>query len=131
MIQILLFALLAAAASAADPYIPSPQEKQAIQAKVSELGSRVKILRSRGADPGLIADIDVYRKAAEWILRYPEEFYTKAYAANAMAALGRGLARVEELEAGTPSWPKQTGRLVRAYVSKVDGSVQPYGLIIP
>ncbi len=45
--------------------------------------------------------------------------------------LDRGLARAKELEAGAPSWPKQKGHLVRAYVSRVDGSVQPYGLTIP
>jgi len=45
----------------------------------------------------------------EWILRYPEEFYTKAYAANSIAALDKGLARAGELEAGKPGWPKRKG----------------------
>ena len=40
-------------------------------------------------------------------------------------------ARAKELESGAPAWPRQKGRLVRAYLSPVDGSVQPYGLIIP
>src|SRR2546425_373281 len=34
-------------------------------------------------------------------------------------------------EADAASWPNQKGRLVRAYISRVDGSVQPYGLVIP
>src|SRR5262249_37391613 len=42
-----------------------------------------------------------------------------------------GLARTRELEAGAPSWPKKKGHVVRAYVSRVDGSVQPYALTIP
>jgi hypothetical protein len=58
-------------------------------------------------------------------------FFTKAYTANAMAALDKGLERAKGLESGAPSWPKRKGRLVRAYTSKVDGSVQPYGLVIP
>ena len=29
------------------------------------------------------------------------------------------------------SWESRKGRIVRGYRSKVDGSVQPYGLIIP
>ena len=30
-----------------------------------------------------------------------------------------------------PRWTKQTGLVVRGYVSKIDGSVQPYGLVDP
>ena len=98
---------------------------------MSALTAQVKTLAARRADRALTADVDVYRKAAEWILRYPEEFYTKAYTANALAALDKGLARAKQLLSGAPAWPKQKGRLVRAYISAVDGSVQPYGLIIP
>ncbi len=98
---------------------------------MTALAGRVRALSAKHTDAALLADVDVYRKAAEWILRYPDEFYTKAYAANAIAALDKGLARAKELEAGKPLWPKQKGRLVRAYVSPVDGSVQPYGMIIP
>src|SRR6476646_936540 len=126
-----LFTLLAVAANAADTFPPSPEQKRQLQDKISALASRVKALSAKHADAGLVADVDVYRKAAEWILRYPEEFYTKAYAANAIAALDKGLERVKELESGAPSWPKQKGRLVRAYISRVDGSVQPYGMVIP
>ena len=102
-----------------------------MQDKLAALSARVRALRAKRTDPALLADVDVYRKAAEWILRYPDEFYTRAYAANTIAALDKGLARAKELDAGEPGWPKQKGRLVRGYVSAVDGSVQPYGLIVP
>src|SRR5258706_5687156 len=131
MRKLTLFTLLAVAANAADSFPPSPEQKRQLQEKMSALASRGKALQAKHADAGLVADVDVYRKAAEWILRYPEEFYTKAYAANAIAALEKGLARAQELESGAASWPKQKGRLVRAYISGVDGSVQPYGLVIP
>jgi pimeloyl-ACP methyl ester carboxylesterase len=126
-----LLVLLAVPVHAADPYQPTAEEQRQIQEKMTALSSRVKALAAKHTDADLLADVDVYRKAAEWILRYPEEFYTKAYAANTVAALNKGLARAKELESGPPSWPKQKGRLVRAYISPVDGSVQPYGLIIP
>ena len=42
-----------------------------------------------------------------------------------------GIARANELEAGTASWTKKTGNVVRGFVSNIDGSVQPYGLTIP
>lgn len=125
------FILLAFAAHSADTFPPTPEQKRQIQDKIAALASRVKALSAKHADAGLVADVDVYRKAGEWILRHPEEFYTNAYAANAIAALDKGLARAQELESGAPSWPKQKGRLIRAYISRIDGSVQPYSVTIP
>src|SRR5690242_18445727 len=94
-----LFVLLRVPVHAADPYQPSAEERRQIQDKMAALNSRLKALAAKHADADLLADVDVYRKAAEWILRYPEEFYTKAYAANTVAALNKGLARAKELEA--------------------------------
>src|SRR5438477_5011450 len=126
-----LLALTIVMAHGADQYHPTAEEQRAVQDKLAALTSRVKVLAARHIDADLLADVDVYRKAAEWILRYPEEFYAKPYVANTLAALNKGIARAKELESGPASWPKQKGRLVRAYISPVDGSVQPYGLIIP
>src|ERR1700716_2948912 len=131
MMKSTLLALFAVTAHAADPYQPTAEEQRQIQDKMAALGSRIKALAAAHVDATLLADVDVYRKAAEWILRYPEGFYTTASVANTLAAVNKGLARAKELESGPPSWPKQKGRLVRAYTSPVDGSVQPYGLIIP
>src|SRR5258708_36353167 len=126
-----LVVVLAVTLQAADSFPPSAEQMRQIQGKVSALSARVKGLAARQVDAALLADVDVYRKAAEWILRYPEEFYSKAYTANTIAALDKGLARATELESGGASWPKHKGRLVRAYTSRVDGSVQPYGVMIP
>ena len=71
------------------------------------------------------------RKAAEYILRFPEEFASDRFAADTLAVLDTGLARARELAAGAPSWPARKGHVVRGYVSRVDGSVQPYALTIP
>src|SRR5436309_13222337 len=131
MRKLTLLGLLAVLAHAADSYQPHAEQKRQMEDKVSTLAARVNALAAKQVDAALLADVDVYRKAAEWILRYPEEFYTKAFAANAIAALDKGLARAAEMESGSPSWPKRKGRLVRAYISRVDGSVQPYGMVIP
>lgn len=88
-------------------------------------------MSSLHADPELAADVAVYRKAAVWALRFPEELFRKDYLVNALAGLDRGLERAAELAAARASWPSRKGRLVRAFVSRVDGSVQPYGLLIP
>src|SRR6266567_8083394 len=121
MKKLTLLGLLAVLAHAADSYQPDAEQKRQMQDKMSTLSARVSALAAKHVDAALLADVDVYRKAAEWILRYPEEFYSKAYAANALAALDKGLARAAELESGSPFWPKQKGRLVRAYISRVDG----------
>jgi hypothetical protein len=39
--------------------------------------------------------------------------------------------RVAQLRAGTAPWLNATGLVVRGYRSKLDGSVQPYGLVVP
>src|SRR5207237_7692767 len=122
--------LLAAGCASAQPYQPTSDELSAIRAKLADLTHRIGVLGAK-PDAGLLADVEVYRKAGEWILRYPEEFYTKAYVANAVKVLDHGLGRAQELERGQPSWPKQKGRIVRAYRSAVDGSVQPYALTMP
>ncbi|MBI3696020.1 MAG: prolyl oligopeptidase family serine peptidase, partial [Acidobacteria bacterium] len=127
----LVIALVASCAlavsSSAQPYKPTGEEQQQIRGKLDELSRALKVQ----ADEALLADVEVYRKAGEWILRYPEEFYTKAYLSNTLVVLDRGLARAKELQAGNPSWVNQKGRLSRGYRSRVDGSVQPYGLVIP
>jgi len=105
--------------------------RPAIQEKLSELSARLHDLRAAGADPGLVADVDIYRKAAEYIVRFPEEMASDAFVGDTLAVLDTGLTRARELAAGAPSWPKRKGHVVRAYVSRVDGSVQPYALSIP
>src|SRR5262245_29883972 len=135
MKNIHLFLLLgvALAAQSAEPrvYPPTAEQRQTIDARLADLTSRIDALAAKKTDPALLADVDVYRKAAEYILRFPEEFFGKNYAAETLKVLDDGLARAKELEGGGSSWTKSKGNLVRGYVSRVDGSVQPYGLTIP
>ncbi len=130
----LMFAIAAAVTAAQAPTGPVPptvDERREIDKKLSELTSQIDALSASKADSALLADVAVYRKAAEFILRFPEEFATKAFVPDTIRVLDTGLTRARELKAGTPSWPKRTGHVVRGYVSKLDGSVQPYGLTIP
>ena len=124
-----LLLLMAIAATAAEA--PSAEDMRLIETKMTELASRVKALGAKGTDQALLADVDIYRKAAEYIVRFAEEFATKAFTANTLAVLDTGLARAKELEAGTSSWTTRKGHVLRGYYSRLDGSVQPYGLTIP
>jgi dienelactone hydrolase len=101
-------------------------------AKLKELDSIFQpLLSRRGADDPLVADVAVYRKAAEWALRYPEEFFKKEYVEKTLTALDTGIARAKSLTAGAAPWAKQKGRFMRGFRSQIDGSYQPYGLMIP
>lgn len=108
-------------------YYPTDQERHQIYAKLAELSGAAGRL---AGDP-LYADVAIYLKAGEFIIAHPEEFVKQSYVKDTLDVLDRGLARAKELAAGSQSWTKTKGRVVRAYRSTVDGSLQPYGLIIP
>lgn len=132
---ILLLVLAAAVVAAQEPqakvFPPTPEQKSQIHAKLAELSARIAALGDKKTDPALLADVQIYKKAADYILRFPEEFSGPQYAAETIKALDTGIMRALEVEAGVPSWPKKTGNVVRGFVSRIDGSVQPYGLTIP
>lgn len=60
-----------------------------------------------------------------------DEFFDVKQVKVAQALLAEGRKRAAVLRAGTPYWPGATGLVVRAHVSKLDGSLQPYGLVVP
>ena len=97
----------------------------------AELSRAIDRLQAAGKPADLVNDIAVYEKAAAWLLRYPEEFYTPEYFPKAMAGVEHGLARAAELQRDAHPWTTQTGHVVRGYRSRVDDSIQPYGLSIP
>jgi dienelactone hydrolase len=130
VLLLLLPAMLGAQQTDPSPYEPSPEERTAIVGKLTELGKRISLLRAGKSDP-LLADVEIYHKAAAWILRFPEEFFNKNYAANTLFVLDRGLARARQLETGNVAWDKRHGRFIRAYRSRVDDSLQPYAVVIP
>lgn len=76
-------------------------------------------------------DIEVLRKAVHDALTYGEFFNPNdIVAAHDLLKLGieRAQSVLREMQA---PWTTQTGLVVRGYVSVIDGSVQPYGLVIP
>jgi len=132
---ILLLALAAAVVVAQEPaakvFPPSVDQKAEIHKKLAELSARIAGLGSKNVDAQLLADVRIYKKAVDYILRFPEEFFGPNYAAETITALDTGIGRAIELENGTSSWTRKTGNVVRGFVSRIDGGVQPYGLTIP
>ncbi len=78
----------------------------------------------------LLPDVQIFHNAVRYVLAH-NEFYDKKEIDVARAHLKRGLERAQQLRAGKAPWTTATGLVVRGYVSRIDGSVQPYGLVVP
>jgi hypothetical protein len=99
--------------------------------RTDQLSAAILALRGRGVrDPGL-ADVEVYLKAAAWVVRH-NEWYQKQAADWTLDVLDRGLLRASQQGRGEAPWLDAVGRtVIRAYRSRLDGSVQPYALTYP
>jgi hypothetical protein len=109
----------------------SLEDARQIEGDLKRLDERLRTLRKEKPDRAdLAADAEVFRKGVEWALKY-EPKLEPADVALIKKALTRGAERIDALGAGKPTWTERKGKLVRGYVSVVDGSVQPFGLIVP
>lgn len=101
---------------------------------VGQLSAEIEALRSSLTNqPALLArlpDVQIFHKAVDWALRYDEFFRTNEVKA-AREQLVEGRKRAAALRSGTTPWLAQPGPVALGYVSRIDGSVQPYGLVIP
>ena len=79
----------------------------------------------------LLPDIQIFEKAVRWAVQYDEIFNATNEVRDARVLLQQGQERVAQLREGKPAWVSATGLVVRGYVSVLDGSVQPYGLVVP
>jgi hypothetical protein len=78
----------------------------------------------------LLPDVLIFSEAVRFALDY-NEFFKPGEIAAAKALLRTGEERAEQLASGKSPWTTATGLIVRGYISKIDQSVQPYGLIVP
>lgn len=77
----------------------------------------------------LTADVAVFIKAVDLALRHGEFYDLAKDLPKAEWALTQARERLDKLTSAP--WTSQRGAVVRGYVSSLDDSVQPYGLIIP
>ena len=117
------------------PGIKIPDSDRAeLEAGAAKLGMELQSLRealkSKPALLALVPDAEIYHKAVDWALRF-DEFYKSNEVQVARMLLQQGSDRAAALRDGKPLWAAATGLVVRGYVSKIDGSVQPYGLVVP
>ena len=115
------------------PGVPVPAADRAeLESGLARLGASIDQLRKSGSDRAALApDVEIYHKAVRFALQY-NEFFKPEDISRAKVLLQEGQARADALrDRGEAPWTTATGLVVRGYVSKIDQSVQPFGLVIP
>lgn len=130
---VLLMALLAGCmAPAQDRPVPPPgvsvpdNDRKDLETGLARLTASIDSLGKHK----LLPDILIFREAVRYSLTY-NEFFDAPDIPKAKALLAEGQKRADQLLRGEAPWTRATGLVVRGYVSKIDGSVQPYGLVVP
>ncbi len=110
----------------------SADDRKALEDGLAKLQEAIGQLQQKkdAKVASLLPDVQVFHKAVHDALKY-QEFFDPKDLAKAKHHLDEGKARAEALLKGDAPWTTQTGLVVRGYVSKIDGSVQPYGLVVP
>jgi dienelactone hydrolase len=127
----ILFAAISSGQEEAKTYQPTKVELDMLRSQTQALGKEVEALRAQGVPDDLLVDVEVYHKAAVWMLRYPEEYYRKIYIHDAMNVAAEGRARAAALAKGETPWLDGGGRIARGYRSRIDNGVQPYIVYVP
>lgn len=129
----LLITLLTACLSTAqDRPVPPPgvpvsdNDRQALESGLATLSSSIQALGKNA----LLPDVLIFREAVRYALTY-NEFFDAPDIPKARSLLAEGQKRADQLLHGEAPWTRATGLVVRGYVSKIDGSIQPYGLVVP
>jgi hypothetical protein len=101
-----------------------------LQALEQEIAAAEKTVADRPALLALLPDAQIFHKAVQYALDY-DEFFRTNEVAIARSLLERGSERAAALRAGVAPWTSATGLVVRGFKSRIDGSIQPYGLVVP
>ena len=112
---------------------PAKTPDAATLKKIEEQTAKLKqaVAEASKKVPEHEADLAIYCKAAEWIVRH-QEWFTTDSGKQTLAVIEQGLKRAESAREGKMPWLEVEGRAVaRGYRSVVDRSVQPYGVIYP
>ncbi len=117
------------------PGIPiSTAIHEEMTAGAQRLGNELLSLRQALSNqPSLLAllpDVQIFHKSVDWAFRYHEVFRTNEFDA-ARIQLNEGFLRVAALRSGKSPWTTQRGLVVGGYRSRIDGSIQPFGLVVP
>jgi pimeloyl-ACP methyl ester carboxylesterase len=111
-----------------------PEVRTELDAGLKDLARDIQALRDglkgKPALRELLPDVQIFHKAVDVALNH-DEFHDPKEFDLARGQLKEGRRRAAELFAGKPGWTMSPGHHPRGYVSKIDGSIQPYGFHIP
>ena len=117
------------------PGIAIPDADRAVlTAESGRLQADIEAAERSGAVPAalqpLLVDVEIFVKAVAWALEL-DGFHAPKQVETARELLAAGRGRLDALRAGTAPWTTARGLVVCGYRSRIDGSVQPYGLVVP
>ncbi|TLD70956.1 hypothetical protein FEM03_08535 [Phragmitibacter flavus] len=117
------------------PGIEVPQaDKDTLKKGLEELQQLIDQARKAQAKHpqlnDLLPDIQIFHKSVDWALA-GNEFFKPEDIKAAHEQIAEGKKRALAFKDGQNPWTTQKGFVVRAYQSKIDGSIQPYGMSIP
>jgi pimeloyl-ACP methyl ester carboxylesterase len=108
-------------------------EARLLRGALDRLQSRADAARANAQsreDQDALAEAMVFAKGVEWALRY-ETNLSLPDVAQLKRSVCRATERLDFLEQRSNPWSSKRGRVVRAFTSRVDGSIQPYGAVVP
>jgi dienelactone hydrolase len=113
--------------------VPVPDDRAAsMRTSLSQLQEKIAAINvgKDASAKSLLPDVMIFERAVRCALDY-QEFFDVKDLDKADALLLEGIKRADQLLAGKPEWITQKGLVVRGYISRIDNTVQPYGLVIP
>ncbi|MCA9268150.1 MAG: prolyl oligopeptidase family serine peptidase, partial [Planctomycetales bacterium] len=105
---------------------PTPEQRAHLEERIAQLDAQLEKL---AAKPG-VEDVRVIRRAV-WSALVYQEFFNEADLKTADQLLDLADQRARRLGAGDVNWVDSPGLTALGFTSRIDGSVQPYGLVIP
>jgi hypothetical protein len=109
------------------------QERESLHHAAKKLEADLKAVASGSLTEALKArlpDIEIFPTAVLRALEL-DTFYDLKQVASARALLQEGTNRLDALRRGDCPWTVAKGPVVRGFRSRIDGSVQPYGVVVP
>lgn len=105
--------------------------QQQLKAKLATLQEKIQNLQRRRdlRTANYLPDVQIFSEAVRKAFE-GDTFFGSKDPQHADELLDVGLRRADELLQGKHSWTRQSGLVVRGYRSRIDGSIQPYGLVI-
>jgi dienelactone hydrolase len=113
--------------------VPVPEDRAAsMRTSLGQLQEKIAAINASkdAAAKSLLPDVMIFERAVRCALDY-QEFFDVKDLDKADTLLIEGIKRADQLLAGKPEWITQKGLVVRGYISRIDNTVQPYGVVIP